>query len=128
MEATNCSEVNTVEMVTHDTESKFIGDVADWSQANVADFFAQADLAVMAPLFKGLIGAELVSLYGMCKTNTVLMHDTLKFELSHVNGQVLPIATFLRFMHRMRLACQDSLFSEPSPPEEAFPNSLMEEE
>ena len=43
----------------------------------------------------------------MCKTNPASMYRSLKFELLHGHNRILPIASFLRFISRMRAVCDD---------------------
>ncbi|CAF4225318.1 unnamed protein product [Rotaria sp. Silwood2] len=67
------------------------------------------NLSAMAFLCQGINGEELSNLYTMCKTNSISMYRSLKFELLHSCNKVLPISTYLRFMSRIRAVCDDTL-------------------
>jgi hypothetical protein len=81
----------------------------NWDEKAVRDFLLKHGLIAMVPLCDGITGEELYNLYVMCKTNAALMYRSLKFELLHGHHRILPISTFLRFVSRMRVICDDGL-------------------
>ncbi|CAF1511476.1 unnamed protein product, partial [Adineta steineri] len=84
-----------------------LGNVSDWDEVNVRDFLLKENLLSMIPLCNGINGEELRDLYAMCKSNSASMYRSLKFELLHGHHRILPVSTFLRFMSRMRSACDN---------------------
>ena len=77
--------------------------ILHWSEAAVQDFLRKKDLSDLILLCEGMNGAELVDLYGMCKSSSVTMYRSLKFELLNNHEKVLPIATFLHFIRQLRV-------------------------
>jgi hypothetical protein len=57
----------------------------------------------------GIIGKELLDLYGMCSSNSVSMYRELKFELLNIHQKILLISTFLHFVNRLRPVNNSSL-------------------
>ena len=87
----------------------FDADLTTWSASIVRDFLQQEKLTKMIPLCTDINGVELVNLYEMCKSNTVTMYYSLKSELSNMHHQVLPIATYLQFVNRIRVISGDTM-------------------
>ncbi|CAF4830234.1 unnamed protein product [Rotaria sp. Silwood1] len=85
--------------------------IINWNEDNVREFLLKHNLSAMAFLCQGINGEELFNLYTMCKTNSISMYRSLKFELLHGCNKILPISTYLRFMSRMRTVCDDTLIS-----------------
>ena len=83
-------------------------DVSSWSRKKVRDFFVQRNLTGMLPLCDGINGEELSTLYAMCQIRPSSMYRSLKFELWHAHHRILPIATYVRFIHQMRTVCPDT--------------------
>ncbi|CAF2736382.1 unnamed protein product [Rotaria sp. Silwood2] len=83
--------------------------ILNWNEDNVREFLMKHNLSAMAFLCQGINGEELSILYTMCKTNSISMYRSLKFELLHSCNKVLPISTYLRFMSRIRAVCDDTL-------------------
>ena len=83
-------------------------DVSSWSRKKVRDFFVQRNLTGMLPLCDGINGEELSTLYGMCQMRPSSMYRSLKFELLHGHHRLLPISTYVRFIHQMRTVCPNS--------------------
>ncbi|CAF3252843.1 unnamed protein product [Rotaria sp. Silwood2] len=83
--------------------------ILNWKEDNVRDFLMKHNLSAMVFLCQGINGEELCNLYTMCKTNSISMYRSLKFELLHFCNKILPISTYLRFMSRIRAVCDDTL-------------------
>lgn len=83
--------------------------LSKWDEEDVHDFLMKNNLTAMVPLCDGITGEELSDLYAMCRANSASMYRSLKFELLHGHHRILPISTFLRFVSRMRAACEDGL-------------------
>ncbi|CAF4288127.1 unnamed protein product [Rotaria sp. Silwood2] len=79
----------------------------DDAQENVLNRQNAPNIKRMSILCDGFKGEELFDLYTMCKTNSILMYRSLKFELLHGCNRILPIYTYLRFMSCMRAVCDD---------------------
>jgi len=85
--------------------------ISNWKEEKVRGFLLKNNLPAMVPLCDGINGEELSTLYAMCKANPASMYRSLKFELLHGHHRILPISTFLRFVSRMRVVCDDVLAS-----------------
>ncbi len=77
--------------------------ILKWNETVVRDFLMKKDLSDLIPLCNGLNGEELLDLYGMCKSSSIIMYRSLKSELLDIHEKVLPISTFLHFIHRLRI-------------------------
>jgi hypothetical protein len=78
-----------------------VENILKWNETVVRDFLMKNDLSDLIPLCSGLNGEELLDLYGMCKSNSVTMYRLLKLELLNIHEKVLPVSTFLHFIHRL---------------------------
>jgi ethanolamine ammonia-lyase large subunit len=103
-----------------------VGDVSNWTETKVRDFLLKQNLSPMIPLCDGINGEELMNLYTMCKTNSALMYRSLKFELLHGHHRILPIATYLHFVSRIRLACSNGLCTS-SPTANKHPDVYLQD-
>ncbi|CAF3477787.1 unnamed protein product [Rotaria sordida] len=83
--------------------------ILNWNAENVRGFLMKHNLPSIAFLCHGINGEELLGLYTMCKTNSLSMYRSLKFELLHGCNRILPISTYLRFMSCMRVVCDNIL-------------------
>lgn len=77
----------------------------------VEKFLTRKELSDLLPLCNGLNGEELLDLYGMCKTSSVTMYQSLKFELLKIHEKILPISTFLHFVNQLRAVNGSPLLS-----------------
>jgi hypothetical protein len=80
-----------------------VDNILEWNETVVQDFLTKKHLSAFIPLCNGLNGEEFLDLYGMCKSNSVTMYRSLKSELLSNHEKVLPISTFLHFIHRLHL-------------------------
>lgn len=87
--------------------------VVSWDEGKVNEFLLKHNLTSMLPLLSQVNGEELYDLYDMCNTNAASMYRSLRFELLHHYGRILPISHFLRFMSRMRAVCENVPASSP---------------
>jgi hypothetical protein len=90
-------------------EKMNMDNISTWSETVVQDFLTRKQLSALLPICNGINGEELLDLYGMCMSNSVSMYRELKFELLNVHEKVLPIATFLHFVNRLRPVNNSSL-------------------
>jgi hypothetical protein len=101
--------------------------VSNWNESNVRNFLMKHNLTTMIPLCNGINGEELSNLYAMCKANPTAMYRSLRFELLHGYHRILPISTFLHFMSRTRVICDNELSSNAHTMnrthDEHFPNN-----
>jgi len=86
-----------------------LNNITKWSITVVENFLRTKDLSELLPLCNGLNGEELLYLYAMCKKSSVEMYHSLKFELLKIHEKVLPISTFLHFVHRLHPVNTSSL-------------------
>ena len=84
-------------------ETMDMKNISKWNENTVENFLRKEGLSDLIPLCEGMNGAELLDLYGMCKSSSVTMYRSLKFELLNNHEKVLPIATFLHFIRRLRV-------------------------
>lgn len=108
MVATEPTKQAAAEQPSVDEEKTFDRNINEWSAAVVQEFLQHEQLSKMIPLCTGISGNELLSLYEMCKSSAVTMYHSLKSELSDVHRQVLPVATFLQFVTRVRVLLGDT--------------------
>jgi hypothetical protein len=88
-------------------ETISIGDIKSWNETAVQNFLTKKHLSDLLPLCNTINGMELLDLYAMCKSSSVLMYRFLKFELLKVHDKVLPISTYLRFINCLRAICDN---------------------
>jgi len=86
-----------------------MNNIISWNETVVRDFLTKKKLSDFLPLCNGLNGEELLDLYGMCKSNSVSMYSSLKFELLNIHEKVLPISTFLHFVSQLRVVDDNGL-------------------
>jgi len=76
-------------------------DISTWSNETVEDFLRNNYLIDLLPICQQMNGEELLNLHAMCKQCSILMYRSLKDELLNIHDQILPISTFLHFIHRI---------------------------
>lgn len=86
-----------------------MSNLSKWNESTVEKFLRKEGLSDLLPLCEGMNGAELLDLYGMCKSSSVTMYRSLKFELLNNHEKLLPIATFLHFIRRLRVVDDSNL-------------------
>jgi hypothetical protein len=86
-----------------------LDNIKSWNETDVRDFLTRKRLSDLLPLCDGLNGMELLDLYAMCKSSSVMMYRFLKFELSKIHDKVLLISTYLRFVRSLRSICNNEL-------------------
>ncbi|CAF1013086.1 unnamed protein product [Rotaria sordida] len=94
-------------------EAMNFDNILNWNENVVRDFLMRKNLSDFLPLCDGINGNELNNLYDMCRNNSALMYDALKFELLKLHDKCLPISTYLRFMSRLGAVCADNLPLNP---------------
>ncbi|CAF3354066.1 unnamed protein product [Rotaria sp. Silwood2] len=94
-----------VEDYHHEIEETINFDsIFNWDENVVRNFLIKKNLSNLLPLCNGINGDELNYLYGMCRSNSMLMYHSLKFELLKLHDKLLPISTYLHF-----LSCLDAV-------------------
>ncbi|CAF4263837.1 unnamed protein product [Rotaria sordida] len=62
-------------------EAMNFDNILNWNENVVRDFLMRKNLSDFLPLCNEINGNELNNLYDMCRNNSALMYDALKFEL-----------------------------------------------
>ncbi|CAF1178304.1 unnamed protein product [Didymodactylos carnosus] len=76
--------------------------IESWSEEDVINFLHENKLELMLPFCQQINGEELHFLYKMCKSNPNSIYLSLKSELYKTQHKVLPIATYVRFVNRLK--------------------------